>query len=74
MALEQADIDRLKDIFVLKDKCEADMGSMKDKLSSDNARLAVIEHQLGTVTKLLYGVLAGVGTLILGSLWRLIAK
>jgi hypothetical protein len=57
MALENADIERLKEIFVTRKECDRDMDGVKAKLSDDSARLAVIETQL----KLILWVLAGVG-------------
>ena len=57
MALESADIERLKEIFVTRKECDRDMDVVKAKLSDDSARLAVIESQL----KLILWVLAGVG-------------
>ena len=55
--LEGADIERLKEIFVTRKECDRDMDGVKEKLSDDSARLAVIESQL----RLILWVLAGVG-------------
>ena len=65
MSLEKEDIDRLREIFVTRQECESDMKSVDGKLSSDNARLAVIEHQLKTITWLLTAVGGGVITMII---------
>ena len=58
--IERDDIDRLKEIFVTRQECESDMKKIDDKLSTDNERLAVIEHQLKTITWLLTAVGGGV--------------
>ena len=57
MALEQADIDRLKEIFVTRRECDEQMESVGDRISGGDTRLAVIETQ----NKLILWVLAGVG-------------
>lgn len=57
MALENGDIERLKEIFVTRKECDRDMDVVKAKQSDDSARMAVIESQL----KLILWVLAGVG-------------
>lgn len=69
MSLEKEDIDRLKEIFVPRQECEKDMKSVDDKLSNDNARLAVIEHQLKTITWLLTAVGGGIITMIIKMFW-----
>lgn len=74
MALESADIERLKEIFVTKDKCDTDMSSMDKKLSNDDKRLAVMEQQIASILKIVWFIAACVGSLVIGSLWRLIAK
>ncbi len=67
--IERDDIDRLKEIFVTRQECENDMKSVEDKLSTDNARLAVIEHQLKTITWLLTAVGGGIITMIIKMFW-----
>ena len=74
MALENADIERLKEIFVTKGECATDMSSMDKKLSNDDKRLAVMEQQIASILKIVWFIAAGVGSLVIGSLWRLIAK
>ena len=58
--IEQADIDRLKEIFVTRKECDEVTESLKIKLSNDSVRLAVIESKLGTITWLLTAVGGGV--------------
>lgn len=67
--IEKEDIDRLKDIFVTRQECESDMKRVDDKLSNDNARLAVIEQQLKTITWLLTAVCGGIITMIIKTFW-----
>lgn len=67
--IERDDIDRLKEIFVTRMECENDMKSVEDKLSNDNARLAVIEHQLKTITWILTAVGGGIITMIIKMFW-----
>lgn len=67
--IEREDIDRLKEIFVTRQECENDMKMVDEKLSTDNARLAVIEHQLKTITWLLTAVGGGVITMIIKMFW-----
>lgn len=67
--IEREDIDRLKDIFVTRQECESDMKSVEDKLSKDNARLAVIEHQLKTITWILTAVGGGIITMLIKMFW-----
>ena len=66
MALENADIERLKEIFVTKDKCDTDMSSMDKKLSNDDKRLAVMEQQIASILKIVWFIAAGVGSLVIG--------
>ena len=57
-----------------KDDCEADMKNVETTAHDLNTRLTVIEKQLKLIIGILSFVGAGVGTLIIGSLWWLIAK
>ena len=58
--IEQSDIDRLKEIFVTRKECDDVTENLKNKLSNDSVRLAVIESKLGTITWLLTAVGGGV--------------
>ena len=58
--IEQSDIDRLKEIFVTRKECDEVTENIKNKLSNDSVRLAVIESKLGTITWLLTAVGGGV--------------
>ena len=65
MAIEDHDIDRLKEIFVTRQECQDINDEIKTKLSSDLVRLAVIENQLKVITWLLYAVAGGVITMLI---------
>lgn len=55
--IDEKDIARLKEIFITRQECQANIDSFDNKLSKDLVRLAVIENQL----KLVLGVLTAVG-------------
>lgn len=65
MALEENDIERLKEIFVPRKECKKINDEIETKLSSDLVRLAVIENQLKVITWLLYAVAGGVITMLI---------
>lgn len=64
----------LDSTYKRKDDCEADMKTAEKQQNDLNMRLTVIEKQLKLIIGILAFVGAGVGTLIIGSLWGLIAK
>ena len=63
--IEDKDLERLKEIFVTRRECETDMKAMDDKISAEAVRLAVIEHQLKTITWLLTAIGGGVITTLI---------
>lgn len=65
MALEDQDIDRLKEIFVTRQDCQAQTDSFESKLNKDLVRLAVIETKLSQITWLLGAVAGGVITMLI---------
>lgn len=65
MAIEDNDIDRLREIFVTRQECQKTNDEIERKLSSDLVRLAVIENQLKVITWLLYAVAGGVITMLI---------
>ena len=65
MAIEDHDIDRLREIFVTRQECQKTNDEIERKLSSDLVRLAVIENQLKVITWLLYAVAGGVITMLI---------
>ena len=62
--LEDKDIDRLKEIFVTRQECQAQTDSFESKLNKDLVRLAVIETKLSQITWILSTVAAGVVTML----------
>ena len=69
MAIDDHDIERLKEIFVTRQKCQEINNEIKTKLSSDLVRLAVIENQLKVITWILYAVSGGIITMLIKMLF-----
>lgn len=67
--IEKEDIDRLKEIFVTRQECDTITDDIEKKLANDSTRLAVIEHQLKTITWILTTVGAGVLTMLIKMFW-----
>ena len=65
MAIEDNEIERLKEIFVTRQECQKTNDEIERKLSNDLVRLAVIENQLKIITLLLYAVAGGVITMLI---------
>lgn len=63
--IDKDDIERLKEIFVTRLECENTMDAINRKISQEDVRLAVIEHQLKTITWLLTAVGGGVITMLI---------
>jgi hypothetical protein len=64
----------LDSTYKRKDECETEMHEAEKEHNALNTRLVLIEKQLKLIIGILGFVGAGVGTLIIGSLWNLIAK
>ena len=65
MAIEDNEIERLKEIFVTRQECQKTNDEIEKKFSNDLVRLAVIENQLKVITWLLYAVAGGVITMLI---------
>jgi len=65
VAIDEKDIERLREIFVPRKTCEAQCREFSTKFSNDNTRLAVIESQLKLITWLLMAVGGGVITMLI---------
>ena len=65
MAIEDHDIDRLKEIFVTRQECQKTTDVFDSKLNKDLVRLAVIETKLSQITWILSTVAAGVVTMLI---------
>jgi hypothetical protein len=64
MALEDHDIDRLKEIFVTRQECQKSTDNFEAKLNKDLVRLAVIETQLSQIKWILTAVGGGIITML----------
>lgn len=67
--IEREDIERLKEIFVTRQECDRSMSDVDAKINEDSVRLAVIEHQLKTITWILTTVGAGILTMLVKMFW-----
>ena len=67
--IDTSDIERLKEIFVTRQDCQDINEEIKNKLSSDLVRLAVIENQLKVITWILYAVAGGIITMLVKMLF-----
>ncbi len=65
MAIEDHDIDRLREIFVTRQECQKTTDVFDSKLNKDLVRLAVIETKLSQITWILSTVAAGVVTMLI---------
>lgn len=65
MAIDDQDIERLKEIFMPRHECNKQTESFEAKLNKDLVRLAVIETKLSQITWLLGAVAGGVITMLI---------
>ena len=65
MALEDNDIDRLKEIFVTRQECQKQTDHFEGKLNKDSVRLAVIETEMKQIKWLTAAVVGGVITMLI---------
>ena len=65
MAIEEKDIDRLKEIFVTRQECQKQTDSFESKLNKDLVRLAVIETEMKQIKWLITAVAGGVITMLI---------
>lgn len=68
MAIEDGDIERLKEIFVTRRECDTANGEINKKLSNDSIELALIKQQLSTISWVAKTTLAAVLTTLVGTL------
>lgn len=64
MALEDHDIERLKEIFVTRQECQKQTDGFESKLNKDLVRLAVIETEMKQIKWLITAVAGGVITML----------
>lgn len=60
MAVDQADIERLKEVFVTRRECDTVTDDINKKLNNDNKELALIKAQLATISWVAKTTLASV--------------
>ena len=65
MAIEDHDIDRLKEIFVTRQECQKATDAFDSKLNKDLVRLAVIETEMKQIKWLNAAVVGGVITMLI---------
>lgn len=66
MAIEDGDIERLKEIFVTRRECNITTDNIDKKLSNDGTELALIKQQLSTISWVAKTTLAAVLTTLVG--------
>ena len=64
MAIEDHDIERLKEIFVTRQECQKSTDNFEAKLNKDLVRLAVIETEMKQIKWLITAVAGGVITML----------
>ena len=74
MAIDEADIARLKEIFVTREKCDDRTDSIDRRLSSGDTKFALIEQQLKVISWVSKTTLGAVVVAIVGALLSLILK
>ena len=72
--IDNADIDRLKEIFVTRQECDTITDDINKKLANDSTELALIKSKLDTITWLAKTTLASVLVAIVGAVMALILK
>lgn len=65
MALEDSDIERLKEIFVTRQECRSQTDGFESQLNKDFVRLAVIETEMKQIKWLTAAVVGGVITMLI---------
>ena len=68
MAIEDGDIERLKEIFATRRECDTITGDINKKLSNDSMELALIKQQLSIISWVTKTTLAAVLTTLVGML------
>ena len=63
--IESQDIERLKEIFVIRQECQKQTDHFESKLNKDSVRLAVIETEMKQIKWLTAAVVGGVITMLI---------
>lgn len=66
MAIDDGDIERLKELFVTRRECNNTTDEINKKLSNDSTELALIKQQLSTISWVAKTTLAAVLTTLVG--------
>lgn len=74
MAIDNLDIERLKEVFVTRKDCDDKTEEINKKLASDSTKLAVIEQQLSTISWVSKTTLAAVIVALVGAVLSLILR
>lgn len=74
MAIDDADIARLKEIFVTKEKCDDRTDDIDKRLGQGDTKFALIEQQLTVISWVSKTTLGAVIVAIVGALLSLIFK
>ena len=74
MAIEDSDLIRLDERYVTRKECNATVDEINDKISQDRQDVAIMKNDLDAIKRILWFIAAGVGTLLISALWRLIVK
>ena len=74
MAIDDKDIERLKEIFVTKDKCDVRSDGVEKRLSSGDTKFALIEQQLSVISWVSKTTLGAVILAIVGAILSLIFR
>jgi hypothetical protein len=72
--LEDADIARLKEIFVTRQECQDTNEEINKKLANDSTELALIKQQLNTISWVSKTTLGAVIVAIVGAIMAMILK
>ncbi len=72
--IDDSDLIRLDERYVTRKECNKTVDEIKDEISSDRQDLAVMKSDLNAIKRILWFIAAGIGTLIIGGLWTVIAK
>ena len=63
--MTREDIQELKEIFVTRQECQNNVGTVEDKINHNNIRLSVIENQLKLILWTLMAVGGGIITMLI---------
>jgi len=72
--IDREDIERLKEIFITRQECDTTMDDVNKKLANDNKELAIIKHQLDTISWVSKTTLGAVIVALVGAIMTLILR